>query len=64
MLRPLICLPFLINLFRSALALLGTIYVFYSIPLTAAARLVDPQSIKEVFPKLSEWVDVSVLYWI
>jgi len=37
--------------------LLATIYIFYTIPLTAASKLVDPESIKEVFPSLSDWID-------
>ena len=41
------------------LALLAAIYVFYTIPLTAASRLVDPASVQELFPNLSSWVDVS-----
>jgi len=34
----------------SAIMLLATIYVFYTVPLAAAAALVDPESLDELFP--------------
>jgi hypothetical protein len=46
--------------FGSAFALLATIYIFYTIPLTAASKIVDPESIREVFPRLSQWTEVRL----
>ena len=39
-----------------ALASLAFIYVFYTIPITAAQSLVAPQSLKEMLPGLDEWL--------
>jgi hypothetical protein len=44
-----------------AMMLLAFIYIFYTLPLTAASRLVDPESIEEVFPQLFKWTDVSFI---
>jgi hypothetical protein len=44
-----------------AMVMLAFIYIFYTIPLTAASRLVDPESIEEVFPQLFRWTDVSFM---
>ena len=38
-----------------AIALLATIYIFYTVPLTFAARLVDPGSLEELAPRMAEW---------
>ena len=42
----------------SAIALLGAIYFFYTIPLTAASRLVSPQQLDQLFPKLGDTSDL------
>jgi len=34
---------------------LATIYIFYTVPLTFASRLVDPASLTEVAPRVAEW---------
>jgi hypothetical protein len=39
----------------SAIALLAAIYVFYTIPLTAASTLVDPTQLDELFPEFDKW---------
>jgi len=39
-----------------AYLLLGTIYFFYTIPLTFATSLVDPSRLQEVFPRYEEWI--------
>lgn len=41
----------------SAIALLSVIYVFYTIPLTAASALVDPGKLDELFPQLADWTE-------
>lgn len=34
--------------------LLGFIYVFYTVPLTLATQLVDPETFKKLFPDVSQ----------
>jgi hypothetical protein len=39
---------------RSSIALLGLIYVFYTVPLTLASQLVDPQALEKIVPGAAE----------
>ena len=41
----------------SALILLATIYIFYTIPLQAATSLLDPKTMNQLIPGYSEWLD-------
>ena len=40
---------------NSSIGLLATIYVFYTIPLTAVSRLVDAEQLDQLFPELAKW---------
>lgn len=46
----------------TALLLLATIYVFYTVPLTAAAGLASPDNLTEIFPRLGDLVDNNVFF--
>ena len=47
---------------RRSLILLALLYVFYTIPLTLAAQLVDPASLEELMPRLGreDQLDVAL----
>jgi hypothetical protein len=47
-----------------ALCLLGTIYFFYTIPLTQVQRVLSPQSLGKVFEDLDVWLQNSFLKYI
>jgi len=44
-----------------SLLLLGSIYVFYTIPLTFATSLIDASKLNELIPGYEEWVQKSVI---
>jgi Calcium-dependent channel, 7TM region, putative phosphate len=45
-----------------SLLLLGSIYVFYTIPLTLAVSLIDPSNLDQLFPGYADWVHDHLLF--
>ena len=47
-----------------ALAILGAIYIFYIIPLTAVQELLSPQSLQEILPDLDSWLQNGFMKYV